>query len=84
MKRDHWREDALCLDAPMEVFFPHRNNAEDRWDAAKAYCKNCTVKKQCLALVMTLEEHDDRWGVFGGLNPMERRVLRDKQRRKKV
>jgi hypothetical protein len=26
---------------------------------------------------MNLQEDDDRWGVFGGMNPMERRVLRD-------
>lgn len=84
MKRDHWREDAACLDADMDIFFPNRNNAEDRWDRAKALCKQCTVKKECLSLVMHLEEHDDRWGVFGGLTPMERRVLRDKQRRRKA
>lgn len=84
MKRDHWREDAACLDADMDIFFPSRNNAEDRWDRAKAFCKECKVKKQCLSLVMHLEEHDDRWGVFGGLTPMERRVLRDKQRRRQA
>ncbi len=84
MKRDHWREDAACLDADMDIFFPSRNNAEDRWDRAKALCKGCKVKKQCLSLVMHLEEHDDRWGVFGGLTPMERRVLRDKQRRRQA
>jgi WhiB family redox-sensing transcriptional regulator len=84
VKRDHWREDAACLDADMDIFFPSRNNAEDRWDRAKALCKNCKVKKQCLSLVMHLEEHDDRWGVFGGLTPMERRVLRDKQRRRQA
>jgi len=84
VKRDHWREDAACLDADMDIFFPSRNNAEDRWDRAKAFCKECKVKKQCLSLVMHLEEHDDRWGVFGGLTPMERRVLRDKQRRRQA
>jgi WhiB family redox-sensing transcriptional regulator len=84
VKRDHWREDAACLDADMDIFFPSRNNAEDRWDRAKAFCKDCKVKKQCLSLVMHLEEHDDRWGVFGGLTPMERRVLRDKQRRRQA
>lgn len=84
MKREHWREDALCLDAPMEVFFPHGNGGEERWNAAKEYCVNCTVTEQCLALAMDLEEHDDRWGVFGGLTPMERRALRGKRRRGQV
>jgi len=31
MKRDHWKEDALCVGKPLEVFFPS-TLAEDRWD----------------------------------------------------
>ena len=79
--RDHWREDANCLSADTEVFFPSgRGAGEERWDAAKAICVGCRVKKQCLNLVIKLEEHDDRWGVFGGLSPLERRPIR-KQRK---
>lgn len=81
-KRDHWREDAACLDQPMQVFFPvGRGTGEERWDAAKAICARCTVQAQCLNLVIKLEEHDDRWGVFGGLTPMERRVVRMERRK---
>lgn len=82
MKRDHWREDAKCLDQPTHIFFPTgRGTGEERWDAAKAICHSCTVKKQCLKLVISLEEHDDRWGVFGGLSPMERRAIRAQRKR---
>jgi hypothetical protein len=35
-----------------------------------------------LNLVIKLEEHDDRWGIFGGYTPTERRVLREKKRKK--
>lgn len=81
-KRDHWREDALCLDTPTHIFFPvGRGTGEERWDAAKAICRGCKVKKQCLNLVIKLEEHDDRWGVFGGLSPMERRVIRAERKK---
>jgi hypothetical protein len=81
VKRDHWREYALCVGQPLEVFFASQTLAEDRWDAAKVVCKKCTVKKQCLKLVINLPEDDDRWGVFGGLSPADRRVLRDDIRR---
>ena len=83
MRRDHWREDALCVGQPLEVFFASQTLAEDRWDKAKAICTNCTVKKQCLKLVIDLPEDDDRWGVFGGLSPADRRVKRDQIRRAK-
>jgi WhiB family redox-sensing transcriptional regulator len=76
MRRDHWREDAKCLDYPTNIFFPATTQSESRFDEAKSICKRCSVKTQCLKLVMKLQEDDDRWGVFGGLNPLERRVLR--------
>lgn len=82
MKRDHWKEDALCVGKPLEVFFPS-TLAEDRWDAAKIVCKQCTVKKECLKLVINLPEDDDRWGVFGGLSPADRRVKRYQMKRAK-
>lgn len=81
MRRDHWREDARCLGQPVGVFFPDMSLGEARWDRAKEVCKNCQVKRQCLKLVIKLPEDDDRYGVFGGLSPMDRRVLRDDIRR---
>ena len=83
VRRDHWREDAACLDQPMALFFPHHTLTEDRWDVAKQFCVDCTVKEECLGLVIKLEEHDDRWGLFGGYTPTERRVLRDQRRKVK-
>jgi hypothetical protein len=65
------------------VFFASQTLAEDRWDAAKLICKKCTVKKQCLKLVIDLPEDDDRWGVFGGLSPADRRMRRAQMRIKK-
>lgn len=85
MRRDHWREDIACAGVPNTVFFPTgRGTGEDRWDAAKAICRTCTVKRQCLDLVINLEEHDDRWGVYGGLTPMERRAIRIQRKKKAV
>lgn len=82
MKRDHWKEDALCVGKPLEWFFP-TTLAEDRWDAAKLVCRRCIVKKECLKLVIKLPDDDDRWGVFGGLSPADRRVKRHELKVKK-
>lgn len=76
MKRDHWREDARCLGQPVDVFFPDMSMGDARWDRAKDVCKNCMVKRECLKLVIGLPEDDDRYGVFGGLSPNERRSKR--------
>lgn len=76
MQREHWREKAACLNQPLAMFFPHHTLSEDRWDAAKQFCSVCAVKKHCLDLVIDLQEHDDRWGVFGGMTPADRRVHR--------
>ena len=83
MRRDHWKEDALCVGKPLEIYFP-ATLAEDRWDAAKAICKQCTVKRECLQLVINLPEDDDRWGVFGGLSPADRRMKRAQMRGRKL
>jgi len=76
VKRDHWREDARCLGQHVDVFFPDMSMGDARWDRAKDVCKNCTVKRECLKLVIGLPDDDDRYGVFGGLSPNERRSKR--------
>lgn len=80
MKREHWTEDANCSGVEMEVFFP-KSQDDDRFDLAKEYCQSCRVKRECLLLAINNEDHDDRWGVFGGLTPAERRQARHKKRK---
>ena len=83
MRREHWREDAVCVGQPIDVFFPDMSFGEARWDRAKTICKGCNVNRQCLKLVINLPEDDDRYGLFGGLSPIERRSLRDDIRKGK-
>lgn len=74
---EDWRDDAACLGAPVEVFFPSgKGTGEERWDAARAYCARCTVRSQCLSMALKIQEHDDRWGFFGGYTPSERTGIR--------
>ena len=65
-----WRENANCLDADPEIFFPIAGgNGLD----AKKVCARCTVLDECLqyALQYQLEE-----GVWGGVSAVERERMR--------
>ncbi len=41
-------------------------------ERAKTICSACPVRARCLAFAF---EHDEAYGVWGGLNPEERRAL---------
>ena len=65
-----WVDDALCAQTDPELFFPNKGaNAS----AAKATCKACPVRAECLAEALSDPTLD---GVWGGLTPMERRAVR--------
>jgi hypothetical protein len=46
---------------------------------ARFVCAMCPVRKECLALVIDLQSTDDKWGMFGGLTPYERKMKRRKK-----
>lgn len=67
--------EAACVGAPTEIFFPEINggNTEEGWVEARKYCAECTVRKECLALVQQWESPDVRRnGMWGGMTPTER------------
>lgn len=68
-------DNAACKGVEAKVFFP-RGHSENRYDEAKALCQTCTVRGGCLGLVLHLEDFEDKWGVYGGLTPAERKELR--------
>ena len=77
VNREHWSEDAACRGKAASVFFPdHIGFNDHRYDEALAICADCTVRQECLEMVIVLEDTDDRWGVFGGLIPPQRAKLR--------
>jgi len=82
MSRHHWTDDALCKGKPTSIFFPQYSPHDNRWQMARDICAGCTVKEECLAVVLRLEDTDDRWGMFGGLTPEQRRDIRKEQREK--
>lgn len=68
-----WHEHARCaqLDDP-SCFYPDATGPGSS-NAAKAICADCPVTMQCLTWAL---EHDERYGVWGGLSESERQQLR--------
>lgn len=62
-----WRQRALCAQTDPEVFFPEKGGSTKD---AKLVCARCEVREQCLRWAL---EHDERFGIWGGLSERERR-----------
>lgn len=75
-----WRDDAACRWLSTKIFFPKDAREPDAYESARAICATCTVREQCLDLVINADPADDKWGMFGGLTPHERRQLRQTRR----
>ncbi|HEX2048812.1 MAG TPA: WhiB family transcriptional regulator [Acidimicrobiales bacterium] len=70
-----WRDGAACKDSHPELFFPigSTGDALEEIAAAKAICRSCPVRRECLAFAV---ETNQESGVWGGLSEDERRPLR--------
>ena len=71
-----WTGQALCVGADPELFFPSGDGPAAR---ARRICARCPVRAQCLAYAVTA---DERFGIWGGLDPHERHNLRRHLQRK--
>jgi WhiB family transcriptional regulator, redox-sensing transcriptional regulator len=69
---DGWRQAAACLSADPELFFPVSRNGRSREqeERAKAVCRTCLVRRQCLQYALAMKEP---YGVWGGMTEVERR-----------
>ena len=65
-----WTERALCAQTDPEAFFPEKGGSTRE---AKKICVGCEVKSECLEYAL---EHDERFGIWGGLSERERRRLK--------
>ena len=65
-----WQERALCAQTDPEAFFPEKGGSTRE---AKRVCTGCDVRSECLEYAL---EHDERFGIWGGLSERERRKLR--------
>lgn len=69
-----WMEDALCTEVGVVEFYPEKGESPQE---AKKICAACEVQSECLEFAMAL---DERHGVWGGLSPHERRLLKRQTR----
>lgn len=64
-----WTEQALCTQVDGDLFFPEMGGSTAE---AKAVCRKCPVRVECLEWAL---DHHERYGVWGGLSERERRRL---------
>ena len=64
-----WMDRALCVDTWPDAFFPVGNGSQK---PAKAVCRNCPVRTDCLEYALA---HDEPWGIWGGFSEEERERL---------
>jgi len=72
-----WYKDAACKGHPnQDDFFPDRGSSTV---IAKAICKKCPVREECLEYAV---ERKERFGIWGGKSERERRAIRRERRKK--
>ena len=71
-----WGAQALCTASDPEIFFPPSDSPATE---ARQICAQCPVRGRCLAYAVAA---DERFGIWGGLNPQERRNLRRQLQRR--
>ncbi|MFI5475323.1 WhiB family transcriptional regulator [Streptomyces cacaoi] len=76
---DNWREHAECRNEDPDLFFPIGTSGPAllQTEQAKAVCRRCPVREQCLEWAM---ETDQALGVWGGTSENERRALKRRTR----
>lgn len=65
-----WWHDALCLEVGSDLFFVDTGESTR---PAKQVCSLCSVRAECLQDAL---DHDDRFGIRGGLSERQRRRLK--------
>lgn len=91
-----WQERAECKNQPPELFFPDIfgpdgveemddgtiwekfGDTSTHYDEARKICDICPVKRECLNEALETKE---RFGMWGGLTPIERRRIERRDRR---
>lgn len=65
-----WQFFSSCLGVDPDLFFPERGASTKE---AKAVCKTCMVREECLEYALVGGE---KFGIWGGLSERERRRVR--------
>jgi WhiB family redox-sensing transcriptional regulator len=71
-----WMADGNCVGVDPDLFFPERGESTKE---AKAVCRACDVRDQCLEFAL---DNRERFGIWGGLSERERRRIRKARRQR--
>ena len=74
-ERPAWQKHGSCVDLPSEMFFPERGGDGRE---AKAVCKECSVKEECLEFALG---HAIIFGIWGGTSERQRIKIKRERRR---
>lgn len=66
----HWQDEANCMGVDPDLFFPERGASTRE---AKAVCRSCEVRVDCLDYALA---NGEKFGIWGGHSERERRRLR--------
>lgn len=75
--QEEWMDESNCASSDPEAFFSFDKVVQER---SKEICMGCDVRIKCLAFALINENKNDqvRYGIWGGLDPAERRKLQKK------
>lgn len=74
-----WAKHGLCVNADdPDVFYPPDGS---RGTKARRICARCPVRAECLEYAL---DADEEFGIWGGLDPRERRNLKRKRARRRA
>ena len=65
-----WMADGLCAEVDPDLWFPEKGGSTRE---AKALCRRCAVRADCLDYALL---HDERFGIWGGESERSRRRLK--------
>lgn len=68
-----WTSDASCAQSDPAIFFPPKGG---RVTAARKICARCPVADLCLEYGL---EHDDAYGIYGGMTVQQREQIKRKR-----
>ena len=78
MRDEHiWQDEALCAETAPDFFFPEDDDGGRVSRLAKQICAACPVREICLNYA---QDNMITEGIFGGLSPIQRRLLRTHER----
>lgn len=82
-ERVPWQESAACRHADTELFFPvgSGGQAVTEIQQAKALCASCPVQPSCLTYALVTGQE---FGIWGGYDENERRLLRTRWRQSRT